>query len=162
METPKKKPVGFRIAHIFQPDYEKWEGVPRINIYLLRAMFFLMVVFLGQDAWGFILRHEGSWEPVEAMAWCSWAAFSVLAIIGFIHPLKMLPIVMLEILYKVIWLILVAYPLWSAGELQGSAAEGMTEGFLWVWLPIAAMPWWYFVRTYVVRQKRPNAITGDN
>ncbi len=143
--------TGFSVLNIFKADHEHWEGVPKINIYLLRAMFFLMVVFLGQDSWGYILRHEGNWDPMEAMAWCSWAAFSLLAILGVLHPLKMLPIVMLEILYKVIWLVLVAYPLWLTDQLAGSEAQGMTEAFLWVVLPIVAMPWRYFVRTFVIK-----------
>ena len=34
------------------------------------------------------------------------------------------PLVLLEIAYKVMWLILVAYPLWSTNQLAGSLAEG--------------------------------------
>jgi hypothetical protein len=34
-------------------------------------------------------------------------------------------------------------------ELAGSPAEGMTRVFLWVVLPMAAMPWRYFFRTYL-------------
>ena len=51
--------------------------------------------------------------------------------LGIIRPLKMLPILLLEIFYKVLWLILVAYPLWSQGKLAGSPAEDITSGFLW-------------------------------
>lgn len=63
---------------------------------------------------------------------CMWAAYSVLAICGLINPLKWLPIVMFEIFYKIIWLVVVAYPLWSTHQLAGSPAEGMTRAFLWV------------------------------
>jgi hypothetical protein len=38
----------------------------------------------------------------------------------------MLPTVLLEILYKVLWLLLVAYPLWSTNQLIDSPAEKMT------------------------------------
>jgi hypothetical protein len=61
---------------------------------------------------------------------------------------------MLEILYKVIWLILVAYPLWSSNQLAGSPAEEMTYSFLYVILPIIAMPWRYFFKKYVLIVKR--------
>ena len=91
------------------------------------------------------------------MAWCIWACYSVLAILGIIHPLKMLPIVLLEIMYKVLWLVLVAYPLWSANQLTGSPAEGMTNAFLWVVLPIVAMPWKYLFKKYILLSpKRPH------
>ncbi len=137
------------MINIFKRDYDKYEGVPRINIYILRLMFILMIIFLGKDSWTYILTFKGLWNPTNAMAWSIWASYSVLAILGIIHPLKMLPIVMLEIFYKALWLIIVAYPLWKSNQLIGSPAESMTDAFLWVILPIIAMPCRYFFRTYI-------------
>ena len=65
----------------------------------------------------------------------------------------MLPILLLEIFYKVLWLIVVAYPLWSRGTLAGSPAEGVTSAFLWVILPIVAVPWVYAFQTYIYKPK---------
>ena len=141
------------LKNFFGPD-ERWEGVPKINIYLLRLLFILMLVFLGKDSWTYILTHKGIWKPMDAMAWCIWGSYSVLSILGIIQPLKMLPIVMLEIMYKVIWLFLVAYPLWASSQLAGSPAEAMTYSFLFVVLPILAMPWKYFFKKYVLLSKR--------
>lgn len=76
------------------------------------------------------------------MAWCVWASFSVLALLGIVRPLKMLPLVLVEIAYKVPWLIVVAYPLWSTNQLADSPrAEHLTYVFLLVALPIIATPW---------------------
>jgi len=133
---------------IFEPDYLKYEGVRRINIYLLKTVFLLMFLFLGMDAWSAIILNRGSWNPAEAAAWCIWAAFSVLSIFGFLRPLMFIPLLILEIVYKSIWLIIVAYPLWIADSLAGSPAEKMTYAFLWVALPIVAVPWGYTVRKY--------------
>jgi hypothetical protein len=138
---------------IFRPD-ARYEGVRRINIYLLRLVYLLMFVVLGKDTWTHILTHQGSWEPSDAMAWCVWTAFAMLAGLGLIRPLKMLPILLLEIFYKVLWLVVVAYPLWSKGVLAGSRAEGMTSAFLWVLLPIVAVPWGYVFGTYIYKPKR--------
>lgn len=142
------------IKNIFGPDYERYEGVYKINIYLLRLLFILMLIFLGQDAWTHILTFQGSWDPVQAAAWSIWASYSVLAVLGIIHPVKMLPLVLLEIFYKVFWLILVAYPLWSTNQLSGSPAEAMTYVFLWVVLPIIAMPWKYAFENYVLKPEK--------
>jgi hypothetical protein len=84
----------------------------------------------------------------------------VLALIGIINPIKMLPLVILEIIYKVIWLVVVAYPLWSSGQLAGSPAEGTTYAFLWVALPIIAMPWKYAFETYILRLKEKAVVPG--
>jgi hypothetical protein len=70
----------------------------------------------------------------------------------------MLPIMVFMIFYKTLWLIVVAYPLWRSGELAGSEAEGMTNVFIWVILPMLGMPWGYFYGKYcMVRQQQ---VTG--
>jgi hypothetical protein len=138
---------------IFQRD-DRFEGVRRINIYLLRLVFILMFFVLGRDTWTHIFAHQGTWEPGNAMVWCVWTAFATLAGLGIFRPLKMLPILLLEIFYKVLWLILVAYPLWSAGTLAGSSAEGTTSAFLWVILPIVAVPWVYVIENYIYKPKK--------
>ncbi len=141
------------ITNVFKPDHEHYEGVYRINIYLLRLLYLLMLLFLGIDSWTHILTFKGSWDPVEAAAWCVWASYSALSVLGIIHPLKMLPLVLLEIFYKVLWLIVVAYPLWSTNQLPGSPAEEMTYAFLWVALAIIAVPWKYVFKNYVLKPK---------
>ncbi len=146
------------IKNTFGPDYERYEGVYKINIYLLRLLFILMFLVLGRTVWTHILTFKGSWDSEEAVAWCVWAAYSVLSVIGIIRPLKMLPLVMLEIFYKVLWLILVAYPLWSTNQLIGSPAASTTYSFLWVILPIIAIPWKYAFEAYIFKPK-PNAKT---
>jgi hypothetical protein len=142
------------IQGIFRPDYERYQGVRPINVYLLRLLFLLVVVLVGSDSWSAILSHEGEWDHVRAAAMCMWAAYAVLSIFGLINPLRWLPIVLFEILYKIIWLVIVAYPLWSTNRLAGSPAEGMTHAFLWVILLIVAMPWAYAFRTYIWPSKK--------
>jgi hypothetical protein len=61
---------------------------------------------------------------------------------------------LLEIFYKVLWLIIVAYPLWSAGTLAGSSAEDTTSVFSWVLLPIIAVPWGYVFLNYFYRPEK--------
>jgi hypothetical protein len=144
--------MAFSFKAIFQPG-ARYEGVRPIQIYLLRVVFILMFFVLGKNTWTHILTHQGTWDPMEAVAWCVWTAFATLAVLGIIRPLKMLPILLLEIFYKVLWLLIVAYPLWSAGTLAGSSAEHATSAFLWVILPIVAMPWGYAFRSYVYAPK---------
>lgn len=138
------------IANLFKRNPERFDGVPPINIYLLRVLFVLMFIFVNLDTWPTIFTHKGGWDHVRAAAICMWATYGVLAIIGIVRPLLMLPIVIFEIIYKIIWLIIVAYPLWSTNKLAGSPAEEMTSAFLWVILPIVAMPWRYFFRKYIL------------
>lgn len=152
-EYRKKSRVLTVTHYFFKGDAARYEGVPRVNIYLLRALYTLMAVFVGKDAWTFLLTYDGVWNPLEAVAWCVWAAFSVFAVLGIVRPVKMIPIILFEIFYKILWLIIVAYPLWSTDQLQGSSAEGVAHAFLWVLLPIVAVPWGYVWRTFILTRK---------
>ncbi len=139
--------------YTFRPS-AKYDSVRPINIYLLRLLYILMFFVLGQLTWTHILTHRGPWEPTNAVAWCVWTAFATLAGLGILRPLKFLPIILLEIFYKVLWLILVAYPLWRNGTLAASPAADITAQFLWVILPILAMPWGYAFAQYVYSPRR--------
>ena len=135
------------LARLWQRD-ARHEGVMRINIYLLRLLYGLMFFMLGQTTWTEILTHHGQWAPNDAVAWTVWTAFATLAGLGMLRPVRMLPIILLEIFYKVMWLAIVAWPLWSRGELVGSPAESTTYAFLGVLLAIIAVPWGHIARTY--------------
>jgi hypothetical protein len=139
---------------------EKYEGVRRINIYLLRLLYILMFFGLGKTTWSEVFTHQGAWEPVFAVEWSVWTAFATLAGLGIIHPLKMLPIILLEIFYKVLWLILVAYPLWVNGTLIGSPAEGIMWVFMPVLLAIVAVPWGYAFKTFVYSPKKSGVVAA--
>jgi hypothetical protein len=148
--TPVQHSARFDYLKLFRRDYALYEGVPRINIYLLRILFTLMFLFVTYDSWKTIIQHNGPWNIVNAAAWCMWASYSIISFIGIMRPLKMLPIVLFEIIYKIIWLVVIAYPLWVKNELAGSPAEEMTNAFMWVVLPIVAMPYRYFFRTFIL------------
>lgn len=146
----------FRPTSLFQRD-ARHGGVRRLTLYALRLLYALMFFMLGQTTWSHILAHRGAWEPDNAMAWSIWAAFATLAGIGIFRPLQMLPILLLEIFYKGLWLWLVAYPLWAKGTLAGSAVEYQTWVFAGVIVVIAVVPWGYVVATYVYHP-RPEKI----
>lgn len=136
------------VPQVFRSDAGRYEGVRPANIYLLRTLFLLMFLFVGYDSWSALLTHEGAWDPMKAAALTMFAAYSLLSVLGVFRPLKMLPVMLFVIVYKCLWL-LVAYPLWTSGQLAGSPAEGMAKVFLWVPLLIVAVPWKYVLDKYV-------------
>jgi len=141
------------IKYIFTPNYEKYEGVRPINIYLLRVLYFLMLVFVGSDSWMSIINHQGPWDHVRAVAVCVWAAYTTLSFFGLINPLRWLPIVIFMIFYKSLWVIVVAYPLWRANALAGSPAEEMAHIFFWAPMVSIFVPWKYVFQNYVMWSK---------
>ena len=145
------------VKRLFKPDYERYEGVRPINIYLLRLLYFGIMVLVGSDAWRSILHHQGPWDHLNAVAFCVWAAYPTLFVFGLFHPLKWLPLVLFMIFYKVLWLLIVAYPLWRANALAGSPAEQMAHAFIGAPVMILFVPWRYVFENYIYKrqEKRP-------
>lgn len=139
----------FSVKAMFGRNFARYEGVRPIQIYLMRLGFLLVIVLVGNIAWSNIFAHEGDWDPLTAVAISMWAACSVLSVFGLINPLKWISLVLFEIAYKSIWLVVVAYPMWSAGTLAGSRAEDIALSFMPVIFPLLAMPWGYVWRTHV-------------
>lgn len=148
------------LRDLFRPDFVRYDGVRPINIWGLRLFYLLMAAFVATTAWRVLLTHEGPWEPMRALAFCVWATYPTLALLGLIHPLRMLPLMLFTIGYKTLWFVFVAYPLWAEGALAGSSAEAITHSFLG--LPILALvvPWGYVWRTYVKLPRRAVAATS--
>lgn len=146
------------IARIFRPDHEKYEGVRPFQIYGLRTFYFLMAAFVGTDAWMRLITFTGEWDHVRAVAWCVWAAYPTMGVLGLFKPLKLLPIMIFMVFYKSLWLVFIAYPLWSNGTLIGSPAEGMARIFVWMPVAIAIIPWGYAWRTLVWSPKTVSAV----
>jgi hypothetical protein len=137
------------IKNIFKVDQAI--GVSKFRIYLLRFFYLLIVVFLGIETWSEIFTHKELWQSLPGVAYSFWGAFTILAILGLLHPLKMLPLLLLQFTYKLIWLLIVAYPLWTANHLAVSPAEGMTNLFIRsIVVDILVIPWPYVFRNYIL------------
>jgi hypothetical protein len=141
------------LSHVFRPDVERYEGLRPIIVHGMRLGYLMVFVFVGPIVWTRITSHEGYWDPVQAAALSMWAAHALLSLIGVFRPLQMLPLVLFEIVYKLVWLTIVALPLWLDNRLAGSSAEPMTDAFLWVALPMAFVPWRYVLRKYLWRTR---------
>ena len=120
---------------------------PLWRLYALRAGYLVIVVGLGIEIWpGIILRH-GSWGLMQGVVQCMLGALSLLAVLGLRYPLKMLPLLLFEIAWKVIWLAVVAFPLWRAGRMDADTASTAFACALVVIFPII-IPWPYVLSAF--------------
>ena len=130
-------------------------GVSKFRFLLLRFFYLMIAAFLGIDVWTEIFTHKELWLPLPGVAYSFWGAFTILAILGLFHPLKMLPLLLMQFSYKIIWLIIVAYPLWITNQLIGSSTEGMAMLFFKsVFVDILVIPWPYVFRNYILISKK--------
>lgn len=127
-------------------------SVLRLN--MLRALYLLVVVGLGLTVWPQVADPGRHWSLMGGVVQCMLAAFSALAILGLRYPLQMLPLLLWEITWKVIWLSVVAWPLWSAGKIDAATAEVAATCLLIAIFPFL-IPWDYVLARYLKQRAEP-------
>ena len=119
--------------------------ISTVRLYVMRFVYLLNFVLLGLDVWPVVFRHQGAWDPVKGVAFSFWAALSVLSGLGIRYPLKMVPLLLLQLFYKAVWLLAVALPMWSAVR-STDLTHAMVIGVV---VDLIAIPWPYVVASYV-------------
>jgi hypothetical protein len=72
-----------------------------------------------------------------------------LAVVGIRYPLKMLPLLFFEFLWKAIWVLVFGLPLLLSGQLDPGTTETLTSTLNGVVLVPLVMPWGYVLEHYV-------------
>jgi len=124
------------------------EEVSTFRLYLMRSAYLLNFVGLGSSVWPGLVNHEGAWDPLHGVAFSFWAAFAALMGLGIRYPLQMLPLLLLQLFYKAVWLIVVALPLRSAGQ-----STELTKTFvIGAVACLVVVPWPYVLANYVKKR----------
>ena len=124
-----------------------------LRIGLLRFGYLLLVVGLGLTIWPGILHHVRPWTLMQGVERCMLGALSALSVLGLFRPLKMLPLLYFELVWKVIWLTVVALPLWSNNQLDGDTLETAYECLGVVIFPLI-IPWDHVIASW---RRQPKA-----
>jgi hypothetical protein len=90
------------------------KDVSTLRLYVMRFVYLLNFALLGLDVWPTLFKHQGAWDPLKGVAFSFWAALSLLSGLGLRYPMKMVPLLLLQLVYKAVWLAAVALPMWSA------------------------------------------------
>lgn len=143
------------------------DSVPLWRLYVMRIGYLLFGGGLVVVKWPTLL-HRDQWTLTQGVIDCMLIALSALALLGLRYPLQMLPILLFESAWKLIWLGVVALPKWLTGQLNPSYAA-MTSDLLWVVVILAVIPWRYVAARYITRPgdrwrprpARPNDDTAD-
>ena len=119
--------------------------VSLFRLYVLRAMYLVLVAGLGAMIVPEILGHEPTSRGViPSLLGAVW----VLAFLGLRYPLKMLPLLMFEFAWKAIWMVAYGLPQWSAGRYPPTFAEDFSNIAFGAIL-LVVIPWGYVWRHYI-------------
>jgi hypothetical protein len=117
--------------------------------YALRVLYLGNFVGLAVNVWPALLSPDKPVAPLPGVAFAFWAALSTLSALGLRYPLKMLPVLFMQLFYKSVWLLAVALPLWSSGQWNASAAGLFKVMVMGLIADLLVIPWPYVFANYV-------------
>ena len=127
--------------------------VSTFRLYLLRAMYVFMVVGLAIFKLGPAILHPENLSPQDGVIVSVLGAFALLAVLGIRYPLKMLPLLFFEFVWKSFWVVAFGLPLLLSSGLDLNVSFGGTETLvnclLGVVLVPLVMPWGYVFKHYL-------------
>ena len=125
------------------------QSVSTPRLYLLRAMYLLLAVGLGLSIWPSIVSPPVAAADSKTVVRALLGAIGLLALLGLRYPLRMLPLLIFELVWKAIWLLAFALPLWLNNALDANASGNAFECLAGVVLVLLVTPWDYVLQTYV-------------
>jgi hypothetical protein len=90
----------------------------------------------------------------EGVTVCVLTAMSLFALLGVRYPAKLLPLLLLETTWKILWLSVVALPTAIAGDLDAATTTVLVNCFFVVVIA-AVIPWRYAWRRYMREKGEP-------
>src|SRR5580698_9935833 len=122
-------------------------AVPLWRLYLLRALYGILAAAEGSIQLQAFLHHA-HWTLANGAVHSFLLALALLSIVGIRYPLAMLPLLFYEILWKMIWLLGIALPLWAANQLDADTRKSFFEiAPVIILLPL--LPWGYIYANYL-------------
>ena len=123
--------------------------VSTFRLYLLRATYLLIVVGLGFTIWPGVLHPPKDLALMRGVVRSLLGAVSLMAVLGIRYPLKMLPLLFFELVWKSIWILAFGLPRWSAHQLDPDTQETLNACLMGIVLFPLVMPWRYVLANYV-------------
>jgi len=122
-----------------------------VRLYTLRAAYLVLAAGLGVYIWPVVISHTNEFAVAEGVRYALLAGLGATAALGLRYPVQMLPVLLFELVWKAIYLIAFAVPLWSAHKINAVAAEDI-KAVLMVVIFLPLIPWRYVVTHYVLKR----------
>lgn len=123
------------------------DAVSLWRLYVLRACYAILAVGEGSIQLPLFLHHA-HWTLNSGVAHSFLLALALLSIVGIRYPLRMLPLLVYELLWKAIWLCGIALPLWIVNQIDADTRQSFFE-IAPVIILIPLLPWSYIFSNYL-------------
>jgi hypothetical protein len=124
------------------------DDVPLWRLYVLRAFYLLICLGLASSFGPVMFQHTDLWAQRRGEMAAMLSSLSILCLLGLRYPLQMLPLLIFELVWKTIWILAIAYPLWLRGAMTPGVEESLFACLMGVVLTPLVLPWRYIAHHY--------------
>ena len=125
--------------------------LPLWRLHTLRVAYFIMAAGIGVFFWPSVIQHTNEFAVARGIQFALLGGLGLVAALGLRYPVQMLPILLFELMWKAIYLVAFALPLWRAQAIDAATAEDI-RSVLMVVVFIPLIPWKFVVTRYVMRR----------
>jgi hypothetical protein len=125
------------------------DDVSTLRLYLLRGMYLLIAAGLAFQIGPGVFAPPADLDLHRSVVRSFLAAMALMALLGLRYPLKMLPVLLYELLWKAIWVFNFWLRLWYGEQTTAAIDETFFACMMGVILVPLVVPWGYAWRHYV-------------
>ncbi len=126
-----------------------------LRLYLPRGMYLLIAAGLAVTIWPHIISPPNVVAGPTSVIRALLGALALMSVLGLRYPLQMIPLLLFELLWKVIWVVASALPMWLGPGLDSYASETLSACLMGVVLVPIVIPWSYVIQRYVRSSGEP-------
>jgi hypothetical protein len=124
------------------------DGLPLWRLHAMRVGYAVMGFGLAAVKWPLVINYDQSMPLYEGVVAVLLTAMSLLAFLGLRYPVRLLPILIFECLWKAIWSGVVALPAAATGHVDPAMSQLIVNCSVVV-IVVAVVPWRYVWQHYV-------------
>ena len=129
--------------------------VTPLRLNLLRGYYALMAFGTATVFWPSLVNHTAEWGIANGAQYALLATLSPLSLLGLRYPLKMLPVVIFEFLWKALWFLFVVAPLYRADRMTDEIWSNAFACMVAIVLTPIVLPWGHVWRNYGIAPADP-------
>ena len=122
--------------------------LPLWRLNAMRVGYAFMGIGLAVVKWPLVIGYDSSTPLFKGIVDILLTAMGLLALLGLRYPVRLIPILLFECLWKLMWLGIVALPAVMAGDVDDAMGETIFS-CSFVVVILAVTPWGYVWRHYV-------------
>ena len=125
--------------------------MPLWRLYTLRVCYLILAGGLRLYIWPSVVEHTAEFAVAQGMRFSLMAGMGAMALLGFRYPIKMIPLVPSEMIWKIIYLAAFAPPLWMTHQIT-ETVQAVIIAMLVLVVFVALIPSGYLWRRYVLER----------